>query len=74
MHAAGLGHPVGGIELAAVACLLCGAFVAEVLQLGVQAVENYTGGLPAGVEVAGVLPGGDEAAVEVCGGAAGGLQ
>jgi hypothetical protein len=55
--------PLGGEDLAAVARLLCGALVAEVLQLGVEAAGNNTGRLPAGVEVVRVRLGCDEAAV-----------
>jgi hypothetical protein len=73
-RAVGLRRPVGGVELAAVACLLCGAFVAEVLELWVEPIGNDSGGVPTGVEVGRVLLGGDEAAVEICRATACGLQ
>ena len=65
--------PFGGVDLAAVASLLCGVTVAEGLQLGVETVGRHRP-TPSRRRSRWGAPCCDEATVEVGGGATGGLQ
>jgi hypothetical protein len=66
--------PLGGVQLASVARLLCGATIAEGQKLRVETVEDDVAGLSAGVEVARMFLARNEATVEIGGSAPGVLQ